>query len=495
MKPLTPEQITQKLQLAPSTRGAAVGQLTDPVVETPMQVTLEQLRPYEHNPRFLRNSLYDEIKASIRERGLDQPPPITRRPGAPHFVIRNGGNTRLAILNELWQETRDERFYRIHCLFRPWDGELSALLGHLAENDLHGQLTFIERAIAVAKARDMLEDGGEQLSQRELSRKLAEGGYGVSQSNISRMFDTLEHLLPAIPQMLYQGLGRKQIERLIALRKETLRIWLAGLQSADSFSGLWLEVLAKRDSATGELDIEAIERDIQTKLPVMPASSKLTESSTPSDGAHGVCSGKPDHGSSAAETTEHPDPGQSPADLAIRVKALTSNGATDRVEQIRTLVDQVLDQGSHSVGPGPSLLSPEGAWYIEDADRHPDRLRQLIFEQAESLVQLSGSDRAIQRTNTGLGFFIGAAAPNEPSAGRFISLLLAALLQPFEPQPWQAPDVLFSQFLLGTYDTSVPDQKVLKSDLQLLPDDMLLSLLRLIRLARTLVDLIKETTS
>jgi ParB family protein of integrating conjugative element (PFGI_1 class) len=60
-----------------------------------------------------RNPAYEDIKASIRERGLDAPPAITRRPGEPHYIIRNGGNTRLAILRELWSETKDERFFRI----------------------------------------------------------------------------------------------------------------------------------------------------------------------------------------------------------------------------------------------------------------------------------------------------------------------------------------------------------------------------------------------
>src|SRR3546814_14691387 len=107
-----------------------------------MLVTLEQLRPYEHNPRFIRNPLYDDIKASIRERGLDQPPPITRRPGAAYFIIRNGGTTRLASLGELWQATRDERFFRIHSLFRPWTDEISAHLGHPPQTTLPHQPTF-----------------------------------------------------------------------------------------------------------------------------------------------------------------------------------------------------------------------------------------------------------------------------------------------------------------------------------------------------------------
>ena len=104
----TQEGISGKLMTGHFGHRLEVDQIADPLVDTPMLVTLEQLRPYEHNPRFLRNPLYDELKASIRERGLDQPPPITRRPGDASFIIRNGGNTRLAILGELWQETHSE---------------------------------------------------------------------------------------------------------------------------------------------------------------------------------------------------------------------------------------------------------------------------------------------------------------------------------------------------------------------------------------------------
>ena len=132
MKPPTSDDITRKLQHGHFPQRATQVSPTDPDCDTPMVVTLEQLRPYEHNPRFIRNPLYEELKASIRDRGLDQPPSITRRPGEPQFIIRNGGNTRLSILGELWQETRDDRFFRIHCLFRPWQSELHTLLGHLA---------------------------------------------------------------------------------------------------------------------------------------------------------------------------------------------------------------------------------------------------------------------------------------------------------------------------------------------------------------------------
>ena len=67
-------------QLAPLTEA-----LSDPIADTPMVVTLDDLRPYEFDPRITRNPLYDDIKVSIRERGLDAPPPITRRPGADNY--------------------------------------------------------------------------------------------------------------------------------------------------------------------------------------------------------------------------------------------------------------------------------------------------------------------------------------------------------------------------------------------------------------------------
>ena len=221
MKPPTSEEITRQLQQAhfpqKSDREAA------PVGDTPMVVSLEQLHPYELNPRFIRNPLYDELKASIRERGLDQPPSITRRPNEQHFIIRNGGNTRLSILGELWQETREERFFRIHCLFRPWQSESHALLA-------------LDRVICMASSRSSSEHwlwrssrtcfkSLAPLSQRELSARLSQGGYPVSQSHISRMFEALEHLLPAIPQVLYAGLGKPAIERLITLRRRAESTW------------------------------------------------------------------------------------------------------------------------------------------------------------------------------------------------------------------------------------------------------------------------------
>jgi ParB family protein of integrating conjugative element (PFGI_1 class) len=248
--------------------GPVADMLSDPIADTPMVVTLDQLRPYELNPRVTRNPRYDEIKASIRERGLDAPPAITRRPGVAHYIIRNGGNTRLAILQELWSETKDERFFRIPCLFRPWPerGEIIALTGHLAENELHGGLSFIERALGVEKARELYEqESGQALTQAELARRLSADGYPVAQPHISRMQDAVRYLLPAIPSVLYGGLGRPQIERLTALRRASVRTWDA--RGADKslavdFPALFHEVLVLFDGHPVNFSVKRVQDEL-----------------------------------------------------------------------------------------------------------------------------------------------------------------------------------------------------------------------------------------
>ncbi|EDF9556151.1 ParB family protein [Salmonella enterica] len=244
----------------------------EPLTETAMVVTLEQLRPYDLNPRLMRNPNYDDIKASIRQRGLDTPPPITRRPDQDYYIIANGGNTRLSILNELWRETHDERFWRIHCLFKPWGGtseqpvlgELRCLIGHLAENDLHGKLSFIERALGINKARELYQQVEEcQLSQRELAEHLRNDGYPIHQSHISRMEQTLEYLLPCIPEVLYAGMGRPQVEKLLSLRAAALQIWQRhATGETGSFESLFSSALSLFNDQPEDFFIERVQDEL-----------------------------------------------------------------------------------------------------------------------------------------------------------------------------------------------------------------------------------------
>src|SRR3546814_10488442 len=62
------------------------------------------------------------------------------------------------------------------------------------------------------------------------------------------MLDTLEHLLPAIPQTLYAGLGKPKIERLIGLRSQAERTWNRYPTDAIAFPEFWLDTLGQFDA-------------------------------------------------------------------------------------------------------------------------------------------------------------------------------------------------------------------------------------------------------
>ena len=198
-----------------------------PVSEMAMVLTLDQLRPNPDNPRNSRNPRYEDIKASIRTRGLDSIPKVTRDPdGDDVYIFSDGGNTRYQILCELWQETGENRFHRIHTIFKPWPGRLQCVIGHLAENEVRGDLAYIEKAFGIHKARTIWEEQlGKSVTLRELSELLNQQGYPIHSSTISRMEDTLKYLYPVLPVLLDSGLPRIQVLPLLTLRSAAEKTW------------------------------------------------------------------------------------------------------------------------------------------------------------------------------------------------------------------------------------------------------------------------------
>lgn len=195
---------------------------------TAHEFTLDQLCANPDNPRKTRNPRYDEIKASIRARGLDSVPLVTRDPRLPEgiWTFSDGGNTRYEIMRELWDETGDARFYRMTCVVKPWAGRFQCLTGHLAENETHGQLTFIDKALSVQEARLLLEeDKGKKVSLRELATALTKNGLPVHYSSVCRMEDVVTHIYPWMPELLRSGFGGQELRHLLKLRKSAESVW------------------------------------------------------------------------------------------------------------------------------------------------------------------------------------------------------------------------------------------------------------------------------
>lgn len=503
MAKINPQDLKDRL-LAPGFTAPpkVLEQLSDPVSDTPMVLTLDQVLPWHDNPRTTRNPKFDEIKESIRHRGLDTPPPVTRRPGEDKYRIRNGGNTRLEALNELYKETGDERYFRFNCLFRPWDkqrGEIIALTGHLAENDLKGDLKFIERAIGVKKAKVLYEQesGGESISQRELARRLKADGYPVSQSHISKMLDTVEFLLPAIPSMLYSGLGVDRVSRILSLRKASLSCWKR-LYSGEGidFEMLFQDTLAIFDSSPDEFIFERFQDELidQMKRPLglrydqilleitngqqeqrrstlvdLPTPARPPEippvgQENPAASSTGQAQiQSPATGLQTSKTKSPPGTSTLPAPPPpVQQQQLTDEEraavlAGHIVSPVSTKIQQTRQrlaglEGEHlpvfdetalqAIPVQVGGLHPiTDLWYIERSIDTPEILRQHIADLAEEIALHVGAPGEIVRIQGGVGYTY--REPNEDREITDSALHLMTLLQALSGQV---------QFVLNTHD-------------------------------------------
>ncbi|MGC7559844.1 ParB family protein [Pasteurella sp. PK-2025] len=226
-----------------------------PATSQYITVTLDKLRPYEHNPRKTRNPNFEMIKESIRRRGLDHKPNITQRPGEPFYIIADGGNTRIQALKELFNETQEQRFWSIECQFKPWKGdtadsveaELDLLIGHLIENDTRADLTFIEKALGIQQAKEYYEKKlDRELSSRELSSELENDGYIISHTLVAKMEKCVVTLYPYIPNVLFNGLGHSPIDKLLSIRSNALEVWQQYQFETDiTFEAIWENSLSR----------------------------------------------------------------------------------------------------------------------------------------------------------------------------------------------------------------------------------------------------------
>ncbi len=547
MADMTSQDMAGKLLAAGFERsGPAATALSDPIADTPMVVTLDQLRPYDHDPRMKRNPAYEEIKASIRERGLDAAPAITRRPGEDHYIIRNGGNTRLAILRELWSETKEERFFRISCLFRPWPerGEIVALTGHLAENELRGGLTFIERALGVEKAREFYEqESGAALSQSELARRLAADGFPVQRSHITRMADAVRYLLPAIPTVLYGGLGRHQVERLSVMRTACKRTWEHYAKDRSlplDFDSFFQEVLAQFDTQGDEFAPQRVQDELIGQMsellgigydvlaldltesesrhralvsdPTPPAAqpalpSPTAGTPTPPGAASSIATpaaaaGPPPASPPASEPTlRHDDTAvgeaatgsqpAAPGDL-LREHIVSPAPTTERLQSIQRMV---ADQLGDALPPDFSasvlqsipvqaggLYPISDVWYIDAGLDTPDRLRIHIAQFAREIAEEADVAGQVEPSEGGMGFVCVAppAVRALPPFACAVLTLLHALCAAPRPAPGFDGARLADDLAALLHGGGAYPR---------LSDAGLVKLFRLLRMARRLLDL------
>lgn len=227
----------------------------DPALPTLVTVTLDQLVSYDKNPRKTRNPNYDEIKESIRNRGLDHAPNVTRQSPSDPYMVKDGGNTRIQILKELYEEAKSDpeqderRFYVIDCMFHPYTNDIDMLAGHMIENEMRGHTLFIERAVAAAQFRSYLEsEAGSTISINKLSKMISSRGWTVNQSNLNQMLFANDVLLPIIPNVFWEGAGRPLVKSVRKLISDGNKLWDALAKEEDpSYAEVWQAAFSELD--------------------------------------------------------------------------------------------------------------------------------------------------------------------------------------------------------------------------------------------------------
>ncbi|MEM6733080.1 MAG: ParB family protein, partial [Myxococcota bacterium] len=251
----------------------------DPVSPTMIKVQITEIEPYDLDLRIARNDRFEEIKASIRARGLDQSFGITRRPGAATYTIARGGNTRLLALKELYSETEDPTFLWQELKFIPWAGERTAVIGHLVENELRSDFTFYERARGVGLIRAELEaENGKAPSLNELGAYLSESGYKVDRATLTRMIYAVTELELVLPQALRAGLGEKNVRMIRKTVKDAEKVLVhENRKDTERNHALIYGALESTDSKEWGIDafVSDLESKLSTELSVPVASVRL----------------------------------------------------------------------------------------------------------------------------------------------------------------------------------------------------------------------------
>lgn len=187
------------------------------------------------NPRHSRGEHYESTKASIKAIGLQSMLTVTRVPDQEQYSLYNGGNTRLSILKELYQEYKAEgnneaaeKLRTQYCRFVPYTDDIDVLVKHMAENEERSEMTFIDKARAVFQIRELYlhKTGATEISNRKLVEYIH--GLGWTRVNhpivteLSFAFDKLEAV---IPRALEAGLGKAKVQRIRTWLRD-LKIWL-----------------------------------------------------------------------------------------------------------------------------------------------------------------------------------------------------------------------------------------------------------------------------
>lgn len=194
---LSAEQIRNTTNI-PNPRDDSIKLNADTEVDNSFAVLpIDNIQFYEHNPRKASNEAFAELKENIRVNNIMSPLTVTKRPGASHYILYAGGNTRLLALKELFAETGDTKFETTRVIIKSWRGEVAIMLAHMAENTNRSDMTFWDKANGILEIKRQMEvDSKEELSLRDFELALLKEGIQTNRSSLSWFIYAIDKLAP-----------------------------------------------------------------------------------------------------------------------------------------------------------------------------------------------------------------------------------------------------------------------------------------------------------
>lgn len=218
-----------------------------------MYIPLNQIDTYKDNPRRAENPAKLLIKDSIRAGGLETALPVSRIDGQSRYFVYKGGNTRLACLQELYEETGDQQFAMVRCEFHPFLGDWDALTGSMIENLVRAEMTFIDKALGFAALITKWEAVVGPLSLEKAAKRAKSKKLPVSTSQLNRYL-LAAALYEHMPLALDGGVGQVQVERLSKLKNAGFKVWVFHCQDGGEdffFTEIFAPALVGADRSDG----------------------------------------------------------------------------------------------------------------------------------------------------------------------------------------------------------------------------------------------------
>lgn len=218
--------------------------------------------------QWSKEMVEEDLKRSIVNNGLNQPLVLAKGPTDNGYLLLSGGNKRLKVLQQIYQETKGKKFAQIPAFIYTWPGEVQSRLVHSITNDVAQKFTFLEQSqLVIQFVREWLADGARtETDHQEIATKLTQCGYPISKRMIDLMVYVIDQLYPLIPTMLQAGSGIAEVDRVRNLEMERQEQSLAQGLELQQFQTIFRNIANTWDGEHWNFDL--FKADLDKELAV-----------------------------------------------------------------------------------------------------------------------------------------------------------------------------------------------------------------------------------